>query len=231
MKIHLLVALAAVSAMAVLLPLEGTAAEFPHPKVEYSADMAMTISNGEGQSYRINGKVYSAKGKQRREISGFGRRTVVIKTGNETLTLIPDQKMYMKSRTPGAHKDPEEMVRDGEISLTKEGTEKINDQMTTRYKLESTDKGRNNFSGHAWFNKHNIPVRFKGTTRDRNTRQNVEINYYNINVARQNPKLFAAPDNYRLLPTGAGGMGGGPAEMSPEQLKRMKEMMEKQQNR
>ncbi len=231
MKLHFLILLTIVAFTTGLLPRESMASEFPSPKVEFSADMTMTVQeDGKGQPYRIEGKIYSAKGKERREVSSFGRQTVIIKTENETLTLMPEQKMYMKNMGPKSHKDPETMVRDGELQMTKEGSERINDQLTTRYRVESTDNGRQKFTGHAWFTSQNIPVRFKGITSDRDMRHNVEINYYNINIAKQNPKLFAAPSNYRLLPTGVTGMGGGPGNMTPEQIEQMKEMMKQQRS-
>lgn len=231
MKLYLLICLVVSGLTIGWLPHGSVAADFPSPRVEYSADMTMTIQQeGGGQPYQINGKVYAAKGKERREVSNFGRKTIIIKTENETLTLMPEQRIYMKNTRSKSFKDPETMVKDGEVKITKDGTENINGQFTTRYKLEATEKGRQSFSGHAWFTKENIPVRFKGTANDRNVRQNMEINYYNIKVGKQNPKLFAAPGNYRLLPTGIGGMGGGPGNMSPEQIEKMKEMMRKQQN-
>lgn len=231
MKIKILMAITAVGLILGWPPLVGAAAEFPSPKVEYSADMTMTVQeDGGGQSYQMEGKIYSAKGKERREVSSFGRKTIIIKTGNETLTLMPEQKIYMKNMGPRDYKDPETMAKDGELKLTKEGNEKINGQHTTRYKIESTGKGKQTFSGHAWFTKQNIPVRFKGFASERNMRHRMEINYYNIAVAKQSPKLFAAPGDYRLLPTGITGMGGGAGDMTPEQMERMKEMMEKQRS-
>ena len=48
---------------------------------------------------------------------------------------MPDQKMYMLNQDPGARKDPERMIRDGELKLIKMGTEKVNGQTVTKYKI------------------------------------------------------------------------------------------------
>ena len=174
----------------------GAADTFPHPKVEFSADMTMTIKQaGTTQPYVIQGKIYSIKGKERREISSFGRQTAIIndRENDQMWTLMPEQKMYMANQDPGARKDPESMIRDGELKMTKMGTEKVNGQKATKYKIESTDKGEDAFSGFAWLNKQNIPVRFEGTASENGIRQDIEIEYANIVVARQDPQLFVVP--------------------------------------
>jgi hypothetical protein len=212
----------------------STAAEFPYPKVEFSADMTMTLkSPGSDQTHTIQGKVFSAKGKERTDISRGGRTMTIIKDRNkdEMLTLMPGQKMYMKNQDPQARKDPETMIRDGELKLTRQGSENINGQTTTKYKIESTQKAKESFTGYAWFTKQNIPIRIKTTSTDGGgMRQDMDINYTNIVIAKQDPELFTVPGDYRELPTGMGGMGGGAQGMSPEQMKQLKEMM-KNRNR
>lgn len=207
----------------------STAEQFPYPKVEFSADMTMKLKiPGSDQPHTIQGKVYSASGKERREISRGGRKVVIIKERNkdETITLMPGQKMYMKNRGgPQARKDPETMIRDGELKMTRQGSEKIAGYTTTKYKIESTQKGKESFSGYAWFTQQNIPILFKGTATDNGMRQDMEINYANIVVAKQNPELFTVPGDFRELPTGMGGMGSGAQGMTPEQMKQLKEMM------
>ena len=210
----------------------GTAAEFPYPKVEFSADMIMKLKAiGSSQDYEMKGKVFWAKGKERREVSNFGRTTAIIKDRekNQTMTLMPDQKMYLVDQGNKDHKDPETMIRDGELKMIKQGSEKINGQTTTKYKLKSVQKGKESFSGHAWFNKDNIPVRFKGIATGDGMRQEIEINYDNIVVAKQDPDLFKVPGDYRPMPTGLGGMmGKGDKGMTPEQIEQLKEMFKKQ---
>lgn len=209
------------------------AAEFPFPKVDFSADMTMRLKiPGNNQPHTIQGKVYSSKGKERREISRGGRTVAIIKDKDKdgTITLMPGQKMYMKNQGAQARKDPETMIRDGELKLTRQGSEKIGGYTTTKYKIESTQKGKESFSGFAWFTQQNIPIRFKGTAIENGMRQDVEINYANIVIAKQNPKLFTVPGDYRELPTGMGAMGGGAQGMTPEQMEQLKEMM-KNRNR
>lgn len=203
------------------------ATEFPNPKVEFSADMTMNLKETEsGQAHTIQGKVYSVRGKERREIRRMGRTTAILmdKNSHKSWTLMPDQKMYMVNQGTKFRKNPEAMIEDGELQLIKVGTEKLNGQTTTKYKIESVTKNEESFSGHAWFTKQNIPLRFLGSSFENGRRMNMEINYSNIKVSRQDPNLFIVPSDYRLVPTG---MGGGTGAMNPAQVEKYKEVMKK----
>ena len=210
----------------------GAADTFPHPKVEFSADMTMTIKQaGTTQPYVIQGKIYSIKGKERREISSFGRQTAIIndRENDQMWTLMPEQKMYMANQDPRARKDPDQMIRDGELKMTKMGTEKVSGQKATKYKIESTDKGEDTFSGFAWLNKQNIPVRFEGTASENGIRQDIEIEYANIVVARQDPQLFVVPADYRQMNAGLGAMGTSGKTLTPEQMEQVMKMLKQKQ--
>ena len=210
----------------------GAVDRFPFPKVEFSADMTMTVKQaGSNQPYVIQGKLYSVKGKERREISSFGRQTAIIndREKDQMWTLMPDQKMYMTNKHPGAKKDPVRMIRDGELKMTKMGTEKVNGQKATKYKIESTDKGTDTFSGYAWLNKHNIPLRFDGTASTEGMRQDIRIDYANIVVAKQDPKLFVVPPDYRPMNAGFGTMGTSGQTLTPEQMEQVMKMLKQKQ--
>lgn len=206
------------------------ATPFPHPKVAYSADMVMQITSaGTPQPHTMSGRVYVTKDKERREVNSLGRRMAFIKdreTGT-AWTLMPDQKMAMPTRGPAARKDPVQMIRDGEMTITKVGSERINGRMTSKYKVESTEKGSATFSGHAWLTKDNIPVRFAGNASEKGMRQTIRIDYTNIIIGRQNPALFTVPADYRQTPGAMGIPGQG---MPPEQMQQMMEMLKKQQS-
>jgi hypothetical protein len=210
----------------------GAVDTFPYPKVEFSADMTMTIKQaGSSQPYVMQGKIYSIKGKERREISSFGRQTAIINDRNndKMWTLMPDQKMYMDNQHPGARKDPARMIREGELKMTKMGKEKVNGQTTTKYKIESTDKGKDAFSGYAWLSKQNIPVRFEGTASAEGMSQDIRIDYANIVVAKQDPQLFVVPSDYRPMNAGLGTMGTSGQNLTPEQMEQVMKMLKQKQ--
>jgi hypothetical protein len=210
----------------------GAADTFPHPKVEFSADMTMTIKQADtAQPYIIQGKIYSVKGKERREISSFGRQTAIIndRDKDQMWTLMPEQKMVMANQDPRARKSPDQMIQDGELKMTEMGSEKVNGQTTTKYKIESTATGEDAFSGFAWLNKQNIPVRFEGTASESGIRQDIEIEYANIVVARQDPQLFVVPADYRPMNAGLGAMGTSGKTLTPEQMEQVMKMLKQKQ--
>lgn len=207
--------------------------KFPAPKAEFSADMTMTIKQaGTPPPHVIQRKIYSVKGKERREITSFGRKTAIIndRENDQMWTLMPDQKMVMaNNQDPRARKSPDQMIRDGELKMTEMGAETVNGQKATKYKIESTDKGEDTFSGFAWPNKQNIPVRFEGTASDSGVRQDIEIEYTNIVVARQDPQLFVVPSDYREVNAGLGAMGTSGKTLTPEQLEQVMKMLKRKQ--
>lgn len=210
----------------------GAMDKFPAPKAEFSADMTMTIKQaGTPQPHVIQGKIYSIKGKERREISSLGRKTAIIndRENDQMWTLMPDQKMVMANQDPRARKSPDQMIRDGELKMTEMGTEKVNGQTATKYKIESTNKGEKAFSGFAWLNKQNIPVRFEGTANENGVRQDIEIRYTNIVVARQDPQLFVVPADYRQMNAGMGAMGTSGQTLTPEQMEQVMKMLKQKQ--
>jgi len=216
-----------------LAAFSGATDKFPYPKVEFSADMTMTIKPaGSNQPHEIQGKLYSIEGKERREVSSFGRRTVIIKhrDKDQMWTLMPDQKMYMTIQDQRIRKDPEQMIREGELKMTQVGTEKVNGQTATKYKIETTGKGKEAFSGYAWLNRQNIPVRFEGTAGEDGKHQDIEIDYANIVVARQDPQLFVVPPDYRPMDPGIGaGMGTRGKNLTPEQMEQVMKMLKQKQ--
>jgi hypothetical protein len=225
--------MALIATITLLLAISAGAVDtFPYPKVEFSADLTMTIKQaGRDQPHVLQGKLYSIKGKERRDIASFGRRTAIIndRENNQLWTLMPDQKMYMQNQDSGAGKDPERMIRDGELKMTEMGMETVNGQKATKYKLESTDKGKDAFSGYAWLNKQNIPLRFEGTASGNGMRQDILIEYANIVVARQDPQLFVVPSDYRPMNAGLGGMGTPGKNLTPEQMEQLLKMLKQQQ--
>ncbi|BBO70410.1 hypothetical protein DSCA_43400 [Desulfosarcina alkanivorans] len=207
----------------------GAVEKFPYPTVEFSADLTMTIQQAGGdQPHVLRGKIYSIRGKERRDIASFGRRTAIIndRENDRMWTLMPDQKMYMRNPDSGAGKDPERMIRDGELKMTEMGTETVNGRKATKYKLESTGNGSDAFSGYAWLNEQNIPLRFEGTASGSGMRQDIKIEYTNIVVARQDPQLFVVPSDYRPMNAGMGASG---QSVTPEKIKELMKKLKQQE--
>lgn len=217
-----------------LVPATAAAAEFPYPTVEYAADMTVRIQPENGsQSHTISGTINSTRTSERREIENFGHKTIVIKRRdkNETWLLMPEVKTYRITRGDQQQNDPERMIRNGELKLTKQGSEIVNGVRTVKYQISSTSGKDGQFNGFAWLTKQNVPVRFEGKARDANQAMNVRIDYNRIRIGRQNPQLFEIPPGYRPMPdTGSMGMPPQPGQMpqgvNQEALERYQKQME-----
>jgi len=226
----------------VLLYALAQAAEFPYPKVGYSADVRMDMGKDpDGKPLILTGKVYFSNDKERRELVTSGTNTVMIWRRDKGVTwqLIPNGRMYMESRGgPDAH-NPERKMRDGNVKLNKLGSERVNGMATTKYKIEAVQKDGSRFDGHHWVTKENIPVRMEGTSAN----QRFQIDYTNIQIGRQDPGLFEIPAGYERMPEMPGwppqGMGpgqempggGSPGGMSAEQMEQMQKQMEEMMKR
>jgi hypothetical protein len=216
------------AAFLLLLPVPVLADSYPKPTVEYSADLSLSVSGGGGSVTPgpMTGKVYDGKTAERRELVMEGHRSVIImKKGSPTvLVLMPEQQMYME-QTPPPDADPERAMKEGQVTIKKVGSEKVNGQNAVKYKLEAADKTGKVFDGHVWLTKENIPVRMDGTT---GKGGRLRMDYTNIKIGPQNPALFAVPAGYTKMGTpkmpemSEGGM-------SPEQKKQMEEMIKKMQ--
>lgn len=190
----------------------------PYPKVSYKADFSMTFVKPDGRPSTAHGKLYAIKDKERREIMSPDGNTIFIKDrakGTE-YTLLPEKKMYMvHQESEDKDESPMDMARDGKLVFKRVGTDRINGQSVIKYKIESTGRDMGSFSGYAWLTKQNIPVRFTATAIERGMQHKMKIDYTNIVIGRQNPKLFIVPNNYKLLQTGFGGMIPGQGMTPP----------------
>jgi hypothetical protein len=228
--------------MIFLLSASAQATEFPYPKVGYSADVQMDMGKDpDGKPLILTGKVYFSNDKERREVVAFGEKTVIIWRRDKGVTwqLIPNERMYMESRGGPETHNPERMMREGDVKLTKLGSERINGMTTIKYRIEAVQKDGSRFDGHQWVTKENVPVRIEGTSKS----QHFRIDYTNIQIGKQDPGLFEIPDGYERMPEMPGwppmGMGPGrempqgpsPGGMTTEQMEQMQKQMEEMMKR
>ena len=125
---------------------------------------------------------------------------------------MPSEKMYMESHSDPKKNDPERMMREGNVKFTKLGSERVNGMRTTKYKFEVVHKDGGRFDGHHWMTEDNIPVRMMSTSKG----QQFRIDYTNIKIGKQDPRLFEIPAGYSRMempqvsgwpPTGMGSGG------------------------
>ncbi len=243
MRIPEFCAVAATVCLVLWIASPAQAAERWFPKVGYSADMKMDMSEGrDGRRMIVKGKIYaSPNGSERREIVAGGQKNVIIRRRDKQVAwiLMPQQKMYMENRAGENERDPEGKIQEGDVKFTKLGSETVNGMRTTKYKIEAMHKDGGRFVGHRWVTKQNIPVRMEGTSNG----NRIRIDYTNIKTGKQDPRLFEIPAGYQKFTTPGmpgrppmgmqrgGGMPQGmpPGGMTKEQAEQMQEMMKQMQ--
>ena len=124
-------------------------AGLPVPTVEYSADRVMETEAG-----TFEGKVYAAKDKERSETSLQGMTSVMILRRDKQLgyMLMPAQKMYQQMDFAKAQAQNGAQPAD-QVEITEVGSDTIEGQPTTKYKLIMKDGSAGGF---MWFTKDGI---------------------------------------------------------------------------
>jgi hypothetical protein len=177
------------------------AATLPVPTVEYSADRVMQMEAG-----TIEGKVYSSKGKERMETSMKGMTSVMILRTDkkEGYMLMPAQKMYMQMDFAKAQAQSGAQTADSNVEITEVGTETIEGQSTTKYKMIMKDGSAGGF---LWITKDGIVMKMDGVVKNGNDKSRITMTLKNLKIGSQDAALFEVPAGYTKLPS-MGNMGG-----------------------
>ena len=176
-------------------------AGLPVPTVEYSADRVMETEAG-----TFEGKVYAAKDKERSETSMRGMTSVMILRRDKQLgyMLMPTQKMYQqmdfaKAQQQGGAQPPDQM------EITEVGSDTIEGQPTTKYKLIMKDGSAGGF---MWFTKDGIMMKMDTVVKNGRDKSRMTITLKNLKIGSQDASLFEVPSGYSAMPSFGGGFGG-----------------------
>jgi len=178
-------------------------AGLPMLTVEYSADRVM-----ETQAGTFEGKVYAAKDKERSETTMRGMTSVMILRRDKQLgwMLMPARKMYQQMDFAKAQAQSGGQPAD-QVDITEVGTDTIEGQATTRYKLVMKDGSAGGF---MWFTKDGILMKMDGVSKSGRDKSRMTITLKNLRIGAQDASLFEVPAGYNPMPSfgGMGGMGG-----------------------
>jgi hypothetical protein len=175
-------------------------AGLPVPTVEYSADRIMETEAG-----TFEGKVYSAKDKERNETRMRGMTSVMILRRDEQLgwMLMPAQKMYQQMDLAKAQQQSGGQPQD-QVDITEVGSETLEGQSTTKYKLIMKDGSAGGF---MWFTKDGIMVKMDSVVKNGRDKSRMTVTLKNLKIGSQDASLFELPAGYNAMPS-FGGMGG-----------------------
>ena len=178
-------------------------AGLPVPTVEYSADRVMETEAG-----TFEGKVYAAKDKERSETSMQGMTSVMILRRDKQLgyMLMPAQKMYSQMDFQKAQQQSGAQPAD-QVEITEVGSDTIDGQATTKYKLIMKDGSAGGF---MWFTKDGIMMKMDTVVKNGRNKSRMTITLKNLKIGSQDASLFELPSGYNAMPSmgGFGGFGG-----------------------
>jgi len=177
-------------------------AGLPVPTVEYSADRVMETEAG-----TFEGKVYAAKDKERSETSLQGMTSVMILRRDKQLgyMLMPAQKMYQQMDFAKAQAQNGAQPAD-QVEITEVGSDTIEGQPTTKYKLIMKDGSAGGF---MWFTKDGILMKMDTVVKNGRNKSRMTVTLKNLKIGSQDASLFEVPTGYNAMPSfGGGGFGG-----------------------
>ncbi|HEY4369424.1 MAG TPA: DUF4412 domain-containing protein [Steroidobacteraceae bacterium] len=180
------------------------AAGLPSPTVEYSADRSIETEAG-----TMQGKLYSAKGKERSENDAGGMQTVMILRRDKQLgyMLMPAQKMYQQLDFSKAQQQTGAAAED-QVEITAAGRESVEGRDTTKYKMLMKDGSGGGF---IWITAEGIPLKMDLLSKTDGAKTRITMTLKNLQIADQDPQLFELPADYSEMP-GMGTFGRAAAQ-------------------
>ena len=185
---------------------EARAVTLSAPTVEYSADRIIESEAGEMQ-----GKVYSAKDRERTEMQMQDMQTVMIIRRDKQLgwMLMPMQKMYSQVDFAQAQQQSGAAPND-QVEITEVGSETIEGHTATKYKMLMKDGSAGGF---IWITGEGIPVKMDMLSKSGRDKSRITMTLKNIQIGTQDPQLFEIPAGYTAMPSfgfgkGKPGLGG-----------------------
>lgn len=172
------------------------------PKVEYSADSYMETAEG-----TMEGKVYSAPGKERRESVQQGEKMITIMRHDKKVMwmLKPEDKTYMEMKmSKGGRKDD---LSSYKMETSTVGPETVNGVKTTKSKMIMTGPKGDKLGGFGWRTKEGIVVKMDAIAVDKKSKERIKSELKNLKVGKQDSSLFEIPSDYTKMDMGMGGIG------------------------
>jgi hypothetical protein len=185
---------------------EARAVSLPAPSVEYAADRIVETEAG-----TFEGKVYSARDKERSETNMGGMQSVMIVRRDQQIgwMLMPAQKMYREMDLRQA-REQSGAAPDDLMEITQVGSESVEGFDSTKYKLVMQDGSAGGF---IWITAQGIAVKMDMLSKFEGKKTRMTVTLKNVNIGSQDSRLFEVPPDYSAMP-GATGAALGSLGMS-----------------
>lgn len=186
----------------VLMAMAGVLHAQEGPKVDYSADTVMETSEGV-----TKGKLYSSKGKERREFNQDGEKMIMILRQDKKVAwmVMPEEKQYLEMKIPKEGRKDD--LNGWKIEQTKMGSETIDGLATTKSKIVMTGPKNEKMAGFWWLTKDNIIVKMDAIAVEKGQKDRFKIESRNIKIGKIDPALFEVPAGYSAMSMGGMMMG------------------------
>jgi len=171
----------------------------PAPTVDYSADRIIESDAGS-----FTGKVFSAKDKERTEMSMAGMQSVMIMRRDKQLgwMLMPAQKMYQQLDLAKAQAQSGAAPA-SEVEITQVGSETVEGFNTTKYRMLMKDGSAGGF---IWITAQGIAVKMDMLSKSGKEKTRIAMTLKNLQIGKQDAALFELPAGYTAMPS-LGGLG------------------------
>jgi hypothetical protein len=175
----------------------ATAANVLDLRTEYSAASAIQTPKGVQR-----GRIWRTPTALRHELTGESAGHTVIARLDRKLAwlLVPEQKLAIEIGLENFGL-PAELLTGNGIKQTPVGQETIGGLRTTKVHVERAlgQNGNGRFDGHVWTTTDGIIMKIVGSGANQNRSGNVNMNFSDVKVGRQDPSLFELPAGYRRL--------------------------------
>jgi Domain of unknown function (DUF4412) len=181
-------------------------ADLPEAKVEYAADSSMETAQG-----AMQGRVFHARGKERREMNASGERMVTISRQDKKVMwmLMPEQKAYMEMAL-GSSTDQGD-ISGWAFEQTVVGPEDLDGLKTTKSKVTAKGPRGEKMGGFWWTTADGVTVKMDMLALEKGSKMRIKMELKNLKVGKQDPALFEIPAGYsKMQMPGMGGMPGMP---------------------
>jgi len=183
------------------------------PKVDYSADYSMETADT-----AMQGKVYYTPGKERREYTQDGDKSIMIVRHDKNIVwmLMPEENAYMENPIPMAGSSGD--LSAFKMNMTTVGSETVNGVKTTKAKVIMIGANGVKMGGFIWTSKEGIAVKVDAIAVDKTSKERFKSELNNLQIGKQDPALFEIPAGYTKM--GLGNMlGGGHGSKQPQDKK------------
>lgn len=204
---YMFVVLIALASSLTWLPAD--AARMSRPQAEYSADERVEDEQGTTQQ-----KIFVTSTKERKEmLTGSGEGTVMIFRYDTKVmwTLMPSEHMYMEyslagPQGRGQRSDPSQWTYEDTVI----GEETLNGIRVTKYKTIATSTDGKKYGGFSWRTSEGINLKQDLLYKEGNDKKRMLTELSNLQIGRQDPRLFEIPEGFTKLDMGgmmSGAMG------------------------